>query len=66
MKPKTFYILAIVCSLSLLSSAKQSGQYCDKKTCCGYGKPKCPKQAAPTRSAQADYNLPTLRLVFGI
>jgi len=61
MKPKTFYILMIVCGLSLFSSAKQSGKYCDNKTCCNYNKQKCSKQAK-----QADFELRPLQLVFGI
>ena len=36
MKPKTFYILLLICSLSLFSSAKQAGSKCDKQNCCKF------------------------------
>jgi hypothetical protein len=66
MKPKTFYLLMIICSMSLLSSAKQSGKDCDK-TCSGFSKQKCPKQAQPKAAKEADYDLPPLQLLmYGI
>jgi len=64
MKPKTFYILMIVCSMSLFSSAKQTGKYCDKKTCCEYNKQQSMKQGKVAQ--QTDLDMPPLRLMFGI
>ena len=34
MKPKTIYILIIICGMSLLSAAKQTGSKCDKQKSC--------------------------------
>jgi len=34
MKPKTIYILMIICSMSLFTAAKQAGSKCDKQNCC--------------------------------
>jgi hypothetical protein len=67
MKPKTIYILMIICCMGLLSSAKQSGKDCDKTTCNGFTKQKCPKQAQPKTAKEADYDLPPLQLLmYGI
>lgn len=67
MKPKTIYMLMIICSMSLLSSAKQSGKYCDK-TCTGFTKQKCTEQAKPKAAKEAaSYDLPPLQLLtYGI
>jgi hypothetical protein len=67
MKPKTIYLIMIICSMSLLSSAKKSGQDCDKKTLSGFNKQKCTKQAQPKSAREADYDLPPLQLLmYGI
>lgn len=42
MKQKTFYFLSIICCMSLLSSAKQTGKKCDHL--CKNNAAKCPKQ----------------------
>ena len=34
MKPKTFYLLLIVCTISLFTAARQVEKKCDKQKCC--------------------------------
>jgi hypothetical protein len=63
MKSKTIYLLMIICSMSLLSSAKNG---CDKTICNGFSKQKCPKQALQTAEKEADLSLPPLQVMFTI
>jgi hypothetical protein len=58
MKQKTFYILAIVCCMSLFSSAKQIGKKCDHL--CKYDQSKCPKQVLKETKEKAGYDLSPL------
>ncbi len=49
MKPKTIYILMIICSMSLFSAAKQAGSKCDKQKCCKFYQEK--SETKPARQA---------------
>ena len=55
MKPKTIYILMIICAMSLIAAAKQADSKCDKQKCCKAYEQKgakklAEKQADKTRS----------------
>jgi hypothetical protein len=58
MKQKTFYFLAIICCMSLLSSAKQSGKKCDH--ICRFNQAKCAKQAQNAARERYSYDLSPL------
>jgi hypothetical protein len=62
MKYKTLYILAIVCFVSSLSSAKQSGKGSDTNQCCKFYKEKATKQAQLIRPDQSELDISPLRL----
>jgi hypothetical protein len=64
MKYKTLYILAIVCFMSFLSSAKQTGKGCDTNSCscCKFNKEKAAKQAQVIKPDQSELDISPLRL----
>jgi hypothetical protein len=67
MKQKTFYILAIICCMSLFSSAKQSGKNCDDKICCKQNKLKVAKQVQAKPAVKTGFDLSPLQVfVFGM
>jgi len=67
MKPKTFYILMIICGMSLLSAAKQVGTKCDKQKCCRLNEQKAGKKLLPKGAEKASYGHSPLSLcLFGI
>jgi hypothetical protein len=54
MKPKPFYIIALICCMSMFSAAKQSGKI-ESKPCCKLRVIKDAGQApAKTENAEAD------------
>jgi len=57
MKQKTFYILAVICCLSFISSAKQGGKQCD-----GICKnvQKCPTQTLQKAKEKRGYDFSPL------
>jgi hypothetical protein len=63
MKQKIFYILLIICCMSLFSSAKQSGKESIRKTCCDLSKAKCTNQIRPKAAKETDFDLPPLKLL---
>ena len=58
MKRKTFYILALICCMSFMSSAKQSGKKCDG--ICKNAQSKCPAQAVQKAKAKTGYDFSPL------
>jgi hypothetical protein len=63
MKQKIFYILMLICCMSLFSSAKQSGKVCTKKTIYSSGTPGITKQVEPKAENETEFDLPPLRLL---
>lgn len=61
MKPKTIYILMIICCMSLLSFAKQAHIACDKKA--GGYKAKCIPVIKASAIKEADVDLRPLRIL---
>jgi P pilus assembly chaperone PapD len=62
MKQKIFYIVVIVCCLSLFSSAKQAGKVCVKNTNCQLSKKKMENAVQDKNKGQAEFDLSPLRL----
>jgi len=62
MKPKTFYILMIICSMSLLSAAKQGGSKCDKQKCARFYEQKAGKKLSPQGVEKAGFDHSPLSL----
>ncbi len=62
MKPKTFYILMIICSVSLLSSAKQTGSKCDKQKCCKLNVQNADKKLLPKGAEKTGFDHSPLSL----
>ena len=62
MKPKTFYILMIICSMSLFTAAKQVGSKCDKQKCCKLNEQKTEKKQLPKGAAKTGYDHSPLSL----
>ena len=60
-------MFALICCMSIFSSAKQSGNNCDKKSHCMPNKQNCTKQSRPESGARMGFDLSPLQLfVFGI
>jgi hypothetical protein len=62
MKLKIFYILLIICCMSLFSSARPNDTEADRKCCCRISKTVCIK-TSPLKTVKADVDLPPLRLL---
>jgi hypothetical protein len=58
MKQKTFYILAVICCLSFMSSAKQGRKQCDG--ICKNMQSKCPTQALQKAKEKPGYDFSPL------
>ncbi|MDP4262381.1 MAG: hypothetical protein Q8941_07600 [Bacteroidota bacterium] len=64
MKQKTFYILIIICSIGLFSSARPNGKECDREACSRYNHSSaCAKPCLSKTVKEADMELPPMRLL---
>ena len=56
MNPKTVYILMIICSMSLFSSARQADSKCDKQSCCKFYEQKAAKKLSTKAVEKPGYS----------
>jgi len=62
MKPKTIYILMIICAMSLIAAAKQADSKCDKQKCCKAYEQKSTQKMLPKSAEKAGYDHSPLSL----
>jgi hypothetical protein len=56
MKPKTIYILMIICGMSLFAAAKQAGSKCDKQKSSKLSQQKACEKLVPKGADKAGYD----------